>query len=271
MASITLNKYLSNVLIPNAMRDTQTHIDYIGFTEDGTWDIDKTKVDLIDIFAITDITKRVATDDKIKIYFEYLNDTGSLKNITEVGVFSSTGNQVPKMTSNTEPYGVASVLGGYSSAYIAFNRTDGNTVIAHNSIPIWFQYEFEDSSAYSYISKYTMFYNSAALLRLPKSWQLQGSNDGTFTDNASGAFILDDVSNEPISHDITKAFFCSSPGSHKYIRLYITEYWDATNIIFPKLQLIENVLIAKTQVTKALADTDTWLAHVDIEPTVDRS
>ena len=92
--------------------------------------------------------------------------------------------EVPTMTSNTTPEGVASASSIYNSSYDAFKAFDKNTStywVAGGTVPQWIQYQFV-SPVFIHTVVITG-YSSAGNSSNPTSITIQASNDGsTFID-----------------------------------------------------------------------------------------
>jgi hypothetical protein len=92
--------------------------------------------------------------------------------------------EVPTMTSNTAPEGVASASSIYSSFYDAFYAFDKNTDtywLAGGNVPQWIQYQFVNPV---FVHTITLTgYGGSGNAHNPTSITIQASNDGsTFTD-----------------------------------------------------------------------------------------
>lgn len=132
------------------------------------------------------------------------------------------GNIVPVMTSATTPSGVASASSSYVDfpAYAGFiSSTKANYVgwIQNGEgVPAWLQYKF-DSATKIYGYKITPWSYDNWGSRSPKTWKMQGSNDGTnYTDIDSRTNFTTWVSETPVT------FLFSSAQTYQYYRLYVT-------------------------------------------------
>lgn len=167
--------------------------------------------------------------------------SGNGNNGTVVGA-TNWINQVPMMTSNTAPKGVASAKTTYSDTYPAwkaFNRTNVDLedcwFSAQTSYPEWIQYEFETSHK---ITKYAITSrNNSNNPSTPRSWVLYGSNTGNFTgeedtlDTRTDGFPSD-------THNERREFDVSSPDDYKYYRLHITAGWRTDYVGVGNLELL---------------------------------
>lgn len=100
----------------------------------------------------------------------------------------------------------------------------------------WIAYDFKDEEAYT-ITFYTLTTGNDSQNRDPKSWTLQGSNDGgttwTIVDTQTGVTLGAD-------RRATKKYTVATPGSYKMYKLNITEKFGSdTNIQLTELQLFE--------------------------------
>ncbi|MFD3272614.1 hypothetical protein ACE3MS_21185 [Paenibacillus dendritiformis] len=140
------------------------------------------------------------------------------------GRFSST-TDVPKMTSNTDPYGRAFAKDVWSSTYDvwkAFNQIDDyeGYCSQNGSGGVGFLgYEFPKPIP---IFKYTLrsMGNSSALTTMPKDWTFEGSNDGVKW------HVLDKQENQTWNlTNLDKDYFLRKPELYKMYRLN----WTANN------------------------------------------
>lgn len=127
--------------------------------------------------------------------------------------------QVPTMTSNTTPSGVASASPSLSggTAYQAFDN-NGSTAIYWNvgNLPGILQYQF---TAGKVITSYTLRLNTATdtvAIGGWKSWTFEGSNDGSSWDT------LDTRSGVTLSADTDNSFSFSNSTSYTYYRWRVT-------------------------------------------------
>ncbi len=100
----------------------------------------------------------------------------------------------------------------------------------------WIAYDFKDEEAYT-ITFYTLTTGNDAQNRDPKSWTLEGSNDGgatwTVVDTRSGITL-------GANRRATYRYDVTNPGSYKMYKLNITEKFGSdSNIQLTELQLFE--------------------------------
>lgn len=132
------------------------------------------------------------------------------------------GNQIPAMTSNNTPSGVASASTENSSSYAAWKAFDkvvtGDTgwVTSSGVTSGWLKYQFPTAqiiTSYSITPGYS-YVNT----RAPKSWTFQGSNNGADWETLdTQTNITTWVSNT------AKTYTISSPASYTYYKLDVTE------------------------------------------------
>lgn len=142
---------------------------------------------------------------------------GLLKPTTTGGV-----NQVPTMSSNTAPSGVASASSVHSSS-AAFRGFDGNTAVGDgtndwltNAVATgWLQYQF---TAAKTIATYRITSGNGQAARAPRNFTLQGSNNG------SSWTTIDTRTDQTgwTAGGETRTYTVASPGSYSYYRLDVT-------------------------------------------------
>ena len=144
-----------------------------------------------------------------------------LINKINVGVDTET-DQIPTMTSNTSPSGIASASSNYggSDPWKAMNDVIGggtqSWASGSTSLPQWLKYDFgagngKTIGSYSMTSRTDSYYYQA-----PGGWVFQGSNndvDWVDLDTRSGIIF---------GQGETKEFDFSNSTSYRYYRLYIT-------------------------------------------------
>jgi hypothetical protein len=128
---------------------------------------------------------------------------------------STLTNQIPIMTSNTTPSGVASASGewdGGNQAWRAFADAGNQwTASSGQKVGAWLQYKFASAQKIQLLSVKNTQYTVA------KSFKIQGSNDGsTYIDIAS--LTVPDVNGFAES-----LFIFPNNSSYLYYRLYVTE------------------------------------------------
>lgn len=137
-------------------------------------------------------------------------------------------NQVPAMTSNTAPSGTASAstVNSTNAAWQAFDRDSisSNTRWLANATTGWVRYDFGAGNG-KVVNYYALTgMNDTSLTRNPKTWILQGSNDGsTWTD-------LHTVTNAAaFTQNETRTFYVNNTNSYQYYRLNISANQGASD------------------------------------------
>jgi hypothetical protein len=131
--------------------------------------------------------------------------------------------EIPTMTSNTTPSGIASSSSNYSSSYPPWKAFDGNDEsaawsrwISGYNMPEWLAYEFTSKK---YITGYYILPEYSSLKdRSPKNWTLQGWNGSTWV-------TVDTRNNIRIDIEWSAAglyFDVQNPGNYNKYRLYVT-------------------------------------------------
>ena len=136
-------------------------------------------------------------------------------------------NQVPAMTSNTAPSGVASSSGDYfDGTYPPFKAFDvggstgggGMWISQQDKAPAILGYDFV-SSTRTLVAYEIFFTNGSLTQRGPGAWTLEGSNDAT----DSGWQALDQRSGISWTSATTQRFSIATPGAYRKYRLNITD------------------------------------------------
>lgn len=128
---------------------------------------------------------------------------------------------IPVMTSNTTPSGVASASGeayGDYKAYLAFNGTNSAVedcwaVVATTNQ--WLQYKFPTAKTVTKIVMTNRNCDNPSLIGSPKSFKLQGSNDGTTWTDIQSFTNTNNDSNATTEYNVTNT------KSYLYYRLYV--------------------------------------------------
>ncbi len=124
----------------------------------------------------------IASSTAMSAIFANATATTTFKNSTAL-----TAVQVPTMTSNTAPSGVAAASGEYSSEYAAWKAFDGNNTSRwqrNTAAPNWISYQF----AASLLLHTVEFINDPSYSLGANAYIVQVSNDGTnWTDVIAGA------------------------------------------------------------------------------------
>lgn len=138
-------------------------------------------------------------------------------------------NQVPAMTNYTAPFGVvsqSSEVNTSSRGWQAFDRDTGNVRWLSNTTTGWVQYDFGAGNA-KIINYYAITgMNDTANNRNPKTWTLQGSNDG------SSFTTVHSVTNAPqFSQNETRTYTMNNTTDYRYYRLNITAPQTTTDLV----------------------------------------
>ncbi|XXF78810.1 SBBP repeat-containing protein [Myxococcaceae bacterium GXIMD 01537] len=137
-------------------------------------------------------------------------------------------NQVPVMTSNTAPSGIATRSGVFSASYEAWQAFDNSLttmwISAVKQTPAWLAYEWTDGPRT--ISRYALSYNNGSILtRAPKSWTFEAWNGSAWV-------VLDTRTNETgwAGHE-RREYAVASPAPYAKYRLNFTDDNDARTAI----------------------------------------
>jgi hypothetical protein len=128
-------------------------------------------------------------------------------------------NQVPAMTSNTAPGGVATSSGIISGSYEpwqAFDSTNSMWISAEGQTPAWLAYEWTDGPRT--ITRYALTYtNGSITTRAPKSFTFEGWNGSAWV-------VLDTRVNEVGWPGYERREYAvASPGAYRKYRLNVTD------------------------------------------------
>jgi hypothetical protein len=144
-------------------------------------------------------------------------------------------NQIPLMTSNTVPSGVASASTALANAaaFGAFDRTTTLTTTdtrwltsPSGTLTGWLRYDFGSGNA-KVITHYAVSAAGPTLNRAPKTWTFEGSNNGsTWT-------TLQTVTNEPAFTVIgeTRTYPTSNTTAYQYYRINVSVNQGATDYV----------------------------------------
>jgi hypothetical protein len=149
--------------------------------------------------------KRVAADEEV-----------TLVNVLPSG--TNYVNQVPAMTSETTPSGVASDSGHFTGreGWTAFDRASGSYFALASSYPQWIKYEFPSTeiiTSYSIESEVV----DPVFSRTPTEFKLQGSNDDSIWVD------LDSQTGIVWGSGETKRWSFANATNYLYYRLYVTD------------------------------------------------
>lgn len=162
---------------------------------------------------------------------------------TDVGITTTLIDQVPAMTSNTAPLGTVTVSSYYvtdptRNGYAAFTDTPSSTewITATNSTTGTLQYDFGSGNA-----KIITYYSitgvpswDAVLARGPKTWILEGSNNGsTYT-------TIDAKTNVPAwAADEKRIYNINNTTAYRYYRLNVSaNQGDTTYLAVNQMELL---------------------------------
>lgn len=132
---------------------------------------------------------------------------------------------IPTMTSNTFPYGVASASsyrGSGEDPYMAFDKKPGTRWRA-DTINNWIQYEFDRFIIPRYYS-FIPFYDSGLQ---GSAFYFQASKDGKNFDELDFVRITNNSASEVHEHK----YLVETEESYRFFRLYITESLNAYKIV----------------------------------------
>ncbi len=154
--------------------------------------------------------------------------------------------QLPVMTSNTTPWGVAAASTVYGSSYEAWRAFDGDDASGSGSRwiseastgfadPQWISFNMGKSQ---YISHYYIlpdYYDSTTKSQAPKDWQFQGWTGTTWVTLDTRSNIRIDV-----EWDYRGLYFqVANPMAYQIFRLYITAVNGADMVSIRKFKLLE--------------------------------
>nr|WP_154958209.1 discoidin domain-containing protein [Paenibacillus xylanexedens] len=161
----------------------------------------------------------------------------------------------PAMTSNRTPTGSVSTNVGGFTPYAAFDRNENTSWVTSNNVVTGIiTYDFIVSK--QTVTSYSISMgnsNSTQLLRAPKKWTFEGSNDG------STWVILDTQSNQTNWNSNQREFLIISPNAYSKYRLNITENNGQNNLQLNELNLYgiffyKKVLVKHNELFKNFKD-----------------
>lgn len=165
-------------------------------------------------------------------------------------------NQIPAMTSNTAPFGVAAAStenGGVWLAYGAFNRTairsTGQAWFSNVGPPGWLRYDFGVGNAkvityYSVTAKTTNPTEPNDTTGAPKDWTFEGSND------ASAWTSIDSRTNQTAwGNGETRTYSAANTTAYRYYRINVS----ANNGFASYINIAEMAMYTSLQGVKAMA------------------
>jgi len=190
---------------------------------------------------------------------EYANDALAQAAYISNGAYSA--DQIPDMTSNTAPSGVASTSGLYRLPWYAMNDSNAGaddwwaSNLAGTPLPEWIKYQFTSAKI---IQRYTMSARDYSTTHSPTEWTLQGSNNDSDWDT------LDSQTGQSFTQAETKTYDFTNFTAYVYYRIYITASSSGTYVGLGQMELIERalecgseaaIISQGTYALKAYADT----------------
>ena len=174
-------------------------------------------------------------------YMEYATDAAA--QAAYVSNAGYTPNQIPTMTSNTAPSGVASASTEDSAGFAAWKAMDKNTETFWNTTANtntgWLKYQF---AAAKIICQYTIMGFVDATYS-PKTWTFDGSNDNT------DWTTIDTQTNIAFASNEKKTFVCANSTPYLYYRLNITVNGGAGTIAIWEWEMMEKALQSFSEAT----------------------
>lgn len=147
-----------------------------------------------------------------------------------------TTDRIPTMTSNTAPSGVASASSEFNSSYAAWRAMNDEAGRPWGAAPLpsWLQYQFPSAHT---VTRYTITTASEGYQDYePKSWSLEGSNDGaewvTLDEQA-------DVVDWHMQVSVTKTFDVADPDPYTHYRLVFTASNGSNGLVVDEFELME--------------------------------
>lgn len=159
------------------------------------------------------------------------------------GVARGFANEVPTMTSNTAPSGVASASSQYDANRAPFKAFDGNdgSSWAANTNTGWLQYQFTSSKK---IVSYFIQGSPIVAAQSPNSWTIEASNTGAF----SGEEVtLDTITGQTSWTSNERRYFeFTNTTSYLYYRINITSNNGEPYASISKFELSETIGLPNT-------------------------
>jgi hypothetical protein len=146
----------------------------------------------------------------------------------------------PVMTANTIADGTTvSASSTYSglNPYLAFNNatSDSWASLTNSQNNSWLQMMFPNAIT---IDGFRMYCAAATSSQAPKTFYIQGSNDGSTWTQISDTFVF-----TPFVGDTWQTYQLSSPGTYKYYRLFIVGVQSGTNARVYELEFYQGTFI----------------------------
>lgn len=195
-----------------------------------------------------------------------VNGKLGLRSTTPAGIFEVFGlvsvsaqDAIPTLTSNTSN-GTASADSSWSSDYEAWQAMDDDNtgeICWHSGqttpFPHWLQYRFTSGKI---ITSYAITSRNYLDSIYPRTWKLQGSNNGSsWTD-------LDTRTNQSFNVNDKKTYRISNSTSYTYYRLYITAGANRVYVGIGEFELMETAAVGSTLTSLFYVDETT--GHVGI-------
>lgn len=178
----------------------------------------------------TDITITVNASDYYLYYRAYMTGPNTSRyGVTTLQFYGRALDvSVPKMTSNTAPFGVASASSDNASAYLAFNGTN-----ASGSNDAWSNQGLNNRLVYKFTSpvcvkKFSVANRNYSTVYAIKNFKLQGSNDGSAWTDLGSYTKSDGQSNEEV-------FSVTNSNSYLYYCIYVTSVYDSSSVKYSRV------------------------------------
>src|SRR3990167_687887 len=174
--------------------------------------------------------------------------------------------QIPAMTTNTAPAGVASASSEFDSTYLAFEAMDDSNAAgsgwgSDSADSQWLQYQFASSKA---VTKLTMrSQDSADYTRCPRGFTLKASNTGSFTGEEATLLTVAETGAYWAQNE-QKVWTFSNSTAYTYYRITMTDKQDAfgkgVEYVIGEIELMinqvaANMTLLSNAVTAASAPT----------------
>lgn len=184
----------------------------------------------------------------------------SVQLYSEDAVSSFTADQIPDMTNNTSPSGVASASSEHSAPFPASAAmTDDSTTsywltLSGGEAPSWLKYDFGSGNAKTIVR--TTIQGGPNVPRYPTAWTLEGSN------NDSAWTTLDTQSSQTFTAGEVKTFTFSNSTAYRYYRINISASGDPDFTEISEWELMEATSVsAELRVRNEAGDITTLSPH----------
>jgi len=174
-----------------------------------------------------------------------------------LGPAGYTANIIPTMTSNTAPSGVASSSSQLNPGYAAWKALDHQNADIYgwfsssSGPPFWLRYQFASAHV---VTRYAVTSRNEASPRPPKTWELQGSNDGATWDTLDSQT---DITDWAALLNERKVFDIANATPYVYYRLYITAGNNATYVGVGELEMMTE----GNELANLTAYVNKWKTH----------